>query len=86
MISVKLMKNSYRLRENLNRSFVSSHKNIDPAMSYKRNIFKEHHRLGLVDFNLREFLCGNCSLRQSYLNKRLQDSFVKEADSIKGIL
>lgn len=87
MISVKFMKNSDRMSFQLGTSVEkTANKIADKSMVFKQKVFNQQHRSGLVSPDFREFLCGNCELRQNYLNKLNQDSFVKESDLIKGIL
>ena len=87
MISVGLMKNKARMDAMIGASLEkAANKAADKTMIYKQRVFNQQHRAGLVSPEFREFLCGNCELRQNYLNKLTQDSFVKEADDVKGIL
>lgn len=86
MINVKLMKICDRMRLRLGALPEKNMKRAaDKAISYKQKLFNQQHRSRLVSFDFREFFCGNCEIRQNYLNKQTKDSFVKEADQIKGI-
>ena len=71
MVSVKKISNC--LSNRIGDSIAGlKNKGLDKTMAYKQKIFSERHRLGVISQDFRDFLCGQCNLRQSYFNKKIK--------------
>jgi len=91
MISINFLKNSARVQNALGAPVQKTAPKLrqnsqSPTMQFKNKVFNQQHHEGLISVGMRDFLCGECELRNAYINKCAQEAYAKEADLIKGIL
>ena len=52
----------------------------------EQKIFKEFHKHKIMPITYSDYFCGQCKLRDSYLNKLAIEKYTQDAKYIKGIL
>lgn len=52
----------------------------------EQKTFKELHKNQVMPIGYSDYFCGQCKLRDSYINKLAIDRYTEDAKHIKGIL